>query len=92
MANYIVSYDLNGSKPTHAEMDKHMEEAGWSRGRILETVWWVGTSSTLADVRKHVKAILSDNDQFIVVLAEEASWHNLLISDDSLKDAWAANR
>ena len=28
MANYIVSYDLNGSKPTHAEMDKHMGE-GW---------------------------------------------------------------
>lgn len=92
MANYIVSYDLNGPHPTHAAMDKHMEKAGWERGRILETVWYVGTRQTIGQVYDHVKAILSSNDQFVVLTASEAAWHKLLISDDSLQDAWRRNR
>lgn len=92
MANYIVSYDLNGSVPTHKEMDKHMSAAGWSRGRILETVWYVGTSQTLDQVYKHVNAVLSKNDQLIVILAEDASFRNLLISDSSLAASWDENR
>lgn len=41
MANYIVSYDLNGSTPTHKQMDAHIaKKAGWTRGRVLETVWY----------------------------------------------------
>lgn len=91
MANYIVSYDLNGSRPTHPEMDKHMETAGWARGRILETVWYVGTDQALNDVYEHVDAILSANDQLIVVLAEGAEFRNLLISNESLLEAWTAN-
>ncbi len=92
MANYIVSYDLNGSQPTHQQMDKHMETAGWERGRILETVWYVGTRQSYTQVFDHVSTILSNNDQLIVVLAQEAQWRNLLISSDSLKDAWRRNR
>ena len=92
MANYVVSYDLNGLRPTHHEMDKHMEGAGWARGRILETVWWVGTTQSLDAVYDHVNAILSNNDQLIVVLAQEAAWRNLLITNDSLTAAWRQNR
>jgi hypothetical protein len=92
MANYVVSYDLNGPRPTHHEMDKHMESAGWARGRILETVWWVGTDQSLQAVYNHVDAILSANDQVIVVLADEAAWRDLLINDDSLTEAWRNNR
>jgi hypothetical protein len=92
VANYIVSYDLNGSRPTHPEMDKHMEKAGWTRGRILETVWYVGTRQTLAEVYNHVNAILSNNDQMIVVDATDAQWRNLLITDASLKASWNDNR
>jgi hypothetical protein len=92
MANYIVSYDLNGSKPTHAEMDKHMGKAGWTRARILETVWYVGTAQTLAQVRDCVKTILSNNDLLLVVLASEGTWTELLVDDASLKAAWKANR
>ena len=91
MANYIVSYDLNGSKPTHHEMDKHMETAGWNRARILETVWWVGTDQTKKQVMDHVKAILSKDDQLIVITGSSATWRNLLVTDDSFKAAWQAN-
>jgi hypothetical protein len=91
LANYIVSYDLNGSVPSHATMDKHIETAGWSRGRILETVWWVGTEHSLSDVYDHVISILSDDDQIIVIEALEAQWDNLLIQDASLVEAWRSN-
>ncbi len=91
MANYIVSYDLNGPKPTHAEMDKHMKKAGWIRARILNTVWYVGTLQTRNQVYDHVNALLSENDQIIVVDGSAATFHNLLVEDDSLKAAWAAN-
>lgn len=93
MANYIVSYDLNGSTPTHAEMDKHIaKQAGWSRGRVLETVWYIGTKDTQDAVYNHFNAILSSNDRLLVVTASNITWRKLLVSDASLKSSWAANR
>ena len=91
MANYLVSYDLNGSVPTHQQMDEHMSEAGWSYGRILETVWYVGTHETANQIFEHVNVLLSNEDQLIVVRCDEAVWRDLLISDDSLERSWRAN-
>lgn len=91
MANYIVSYDLNGPTPSHAQMDDHMGTADWARGRILETVWYVGAPSPLEDVFNHVNAILSNNDQLVVIEATDAHFRNLLIPDESLQAAWAEN-
>lgn len=88
MANYIASYDLNGPHPTHAEMDKHIETAGWARARILETVWYIGTRDTHEKVYEHINSILSSNDQLIVIDAREAIFRNLLVSSQSLKEAW----
>jgi len=92
MANYIVSYDLNGPYPTHKQIDDHMAKSGWTRGRILETVWYVATESTASEVFKYINIILSANDRLIVVKAELASFRNLLINNDSLKTAWTNNQ
>ncbi|MGE0665753.1 MAG: hypothetical protein AB7O49_04255 [Sphingomonadales bacterium] len=91
MANYVVSYDLNGKNPTHAEMDAHIKRAGWAYGRILETVWYIGTTATTKQVYEHINAILSTNDRVIVVKATDAWFRNLLVSDDSLQKAWTGN-
>ena len=92
MANYIVSYDLNGSTPTHKQMDAHVaKKAGWTRGRVLETVWYIGTRDSQSDVYSHFNAILSSNDRLLVVTATSASWRNLLIDTSSLQKAWTAN-
>jgi hypothetical protein len=91
LARYIVSYDLNGSNPTHATMDEHMASARWSYGRILEAVWFVGTYQSTEQVFDHVNLILSKNDQLLVVRCDEAVWRNLVASDDELMAAWAAN-
>ena len=91
MANYIVSYDLNGPHPSHKEMDEHLEKLGVGRGRILETVWWIGYSGTQKDLLDHIKTILGKEDLLIVVKAESATWTSLLVSDESLLSSWRAN-
>ncbi len=91
MANYILSYDLNGPRPSHKEMDEHLENLGAGRGRILETVWWVGYAGTQKQLLDHIKKILGPEDLLVVVAASSATWTNLLISDESLLAAWRNN-
>lgn len=91
MANYIVSYDLNGPTPTHQAMDKHMEKAGWTRGQILETVWYVGTSADIDAVASYVQQILSSNDSLVVVSCLGGRFQNLLIPTPNLVNAWNQN-
>lgn len=91
MANYVVSYDLNGKIPTHEQMDKHIAASGWDRGRILETVWYIGTSATIEEVYAYFNAILSPNDRIIVVRGAQAHFRNLLINNSSLQEAWKRN-
>lgn len=88
MANYFVSYDLNGKVPTHAQMDAHLKKGGYGRGRILETVWFVKANADLDTVFNYVNSILSPNDRLIVILAENAMFRNLLIPNKILVDAW----
>ncbi|WP_152533422.1 MULTISPECIES: hypothetical protein [unclassified Labrenzia] len=92
MSNYILSYDLNGDNPSHEQMDEHLQKLGVAVGRVLETVWYVGYSGTLAQLRDYVKKILSSDDLLLVVEADEATWTKLLVSSDSLKTAWSGNR
>lgn len=88
MANYFVSYDLNGPVPTHAQMDKHLASAGYGRGRILETVWYVNTTASLDSVFAYVNRILSNNDRLIVISADNAMMRNLLIQNDAIQKVW----
>jgi hypothetical protein len=91
VANFIVSYDLNGSTPTHKEVDDLLESLGATRGRILETVWYVGWNGSCEALCNSLNSILSPNDQLIVVEGKEVWWRNLLITDDGLQESWTAN-
>ena len=92
MANFIVSYDLNGSSPSHSEVDAVLEGLGGARGRILETVWWVGYSGSQQSLFDAVRNTLSPNDRLFVGEVQDAIWQNLLIDDQPLLDAWADHR
>jgi hypothetical protein len=92
MANYIVSYDLNGPRPTHAEMDRHLEQLGAPYARILETVWYVGYDGTASGLLDYAKSILGSEDLLLVVEAKEAAWTSLLVDTASLQAAWNQNR
>lgn len=92
MANFIVSYDLNGSSPSHSEMDAHLAKLGVARGRILETVWYVGYEGSLSDLYDHVASILSGNDLLFVCEAAEAIWGKLLVDTAGLQKSWEKYR
>lgn len=92
MANYLVTYDLNGPTPSHKQVDEALEKLGADRGRILETVWYVGYSGSTRQLYDAAESLMSRNDQLIVVRCDDATWRNLLISDDWLLAAWERNR
>lgn len=91
MKNLIVSYDLNGNVPTHAEMDKHIKAGCFQYARILETVWFVKTNYTAREMFEYMNSILSANDRLIVVEASDGIWRNLLINAQALEGAWNNN-
>jgi hypothetical protein len=88
MANFIITYDLNGPNPSHKEMDQFLEKLAANRGRVLETVWWVDYAGTAAQLRDRVKTILGDEDLLLVIEAKSAAWTSLLVTGSSLKEAW----
>lgn len=78
MSNYFLTYDLNGSTPTHATMDKHIKAFSPQAARVLETVWYISSSKTRIDLYNHVNSILSSNDRVLVIEASAAYYRNLL--------------
>ncbi|MBR0839629.1 hypothetical protein JQ607_05425 [Bradyrhizobium liaoningense] len=92
MANFILSYDLNGPRPSHKEMDDHLAKIGAARARVLETVWYVAYGGSLSSLQDHVKSILGKEDLLLVVEAKEATWTKLLVDTQSLVNCWNENR
>jgi hypothetical protein len=90
MANFIVTYDLNGPFPSHKTMDDHLAKIAIKYGRVLETVWWVEYAGTAEQLRDRISTILGKEDLLLVVLADSAAWTKLLIPDVPFKQAFEA--
>lgn len=89
-SNFIVTYDLNGPRPSHAEMDRHLAALGPSslRGRVLETVWYVAYPGNAVQLRDYIRRILGPEDLLLVVEATNAAWTKLLVDDVSFQTAF----
>ncbi|WP_430431166.1 hypothetical protein [Oceanicaulis sp.] len=92
MANFILSYDLNGHAPSHADIDEHLLKLPGEKARLLETVWYVAFPGSAEQLRQYMDMLLSANDQVLVVEAVEAAWRNILVEDQALKNAWHRNQ
>lgn len=90
MANLILSYDLNGPRPSHQEVDEHLAALGpaFVRARILETVWYIGGPTNCLGLRQYMRQILSPNDQYLIVEAVGATWENLNVDDAAFQQAF----
>ena len=88
MANFIVSYDLNGSYPTHQKMDNHIRSLTSNCARLLESVWWVEFYGTPAELFNKIYSVASPNDRLLVIEANDGCATNLLVPVDALKEAW----
>jgi hypothetical protein len=86
--NYFASYDLNGQRPTHREMDEHLKKLGPCVHRVLETVWYIRTSKSRDELYQYMNSILSNNDRILVIVASDCTWRNLLVSDEAIKNCW----
>ena len=90
MANFIITYDLNGPFPSHKQMDDHLRSLAANRGRILETVWWVSYAGTAAALRDQVRTILGTEDFLLVCECKSAAWTKLLVESQAFKSAFEA--
>ena len=88
MGNYFISYDLNGTTPTHKQMDEHIKKLGRCTHRVVETVWYVHSSGTKEAIYNYVNAKLSQNDSLIVIDANDAIFRNLLVSKETIQNCW----
>ncbi len=88
MANFFVSYDLNGPRPSHKEMDDHLAKIGTKRGRVLETVWYVDYPGSTLQLRNHIASILGSEDLLLVIESNNAAWTSLLVDTIALQQAW----
>lgn len=86
--NYFVSYDLNGQRPAHKEMDDHLKKLGPCVHRVLETVWYIRTNLNKQQLYDYMNSILSTNDRILVIEASDAIWRNLLVPDKAVLDCW----
>lgn len=92
LANFIFTYDLNGSRPTHKEMDDHIKSLGYACARVLESVWYIGYPGTLKDLADQISEVLSDNDRYLLIEAKNMRMKNLLVKQDWVISQFAANR
>lgn len=94
MANFLVTYDLNGPHPTHKQMDDHLHALGatFVRGRILETVWYVAGPTTAILLRAYIQRILSQDDLLIVAEVTSVAWTGLLVDSAEFKAAFERNQ
>ena len=88
MANFIVTYDLNGPNPSHKKMDETIHHLAATYGRVLETVWWLDYPGTAAALRDRLKTILGTEDLLLVIECKSAAWTKLLVNTEALKNAF----
>ncbi|WP_370301654.1 hypothetical protein [Pseudooceanicola sp.] len=88
MANFIVTYDLNGPNPSHKQMDEAISRVAAKYGRLLETVWWLDYRGTAAELRDLLQTILGKEDLLLVIECKSAAWTKLLVNSQAFKDAF----
>ena len=88
MANFLVTYDLNGPHPSHNQMDNLIPRLAAKSGRLLETVWWVDYSGTAPALRDRLQTILGAEDLLLVIECKSAAWTKLLVDSQAFKTAF----
>ncbi len=93
MANYMITYDLYGSFPTHPQVKAHVANAGFSEyARILEDGWFIGTPHSLAEVHEYMMGVFSDNDRVFVCEIKTSMIENLQLSSEEYKEVFERNK
>lgn len=75
MARFMVSYDL--SKPGRNYEDLFRVLRSFDHVKPLESVWFVSSHLSAADIRDKVRAVMDKNDHLMVSTITYSAWSNL---------------
>jgi len=92
MAQFILTYDLNGPFPAHDEVDRFIETLCPGARRILETVWLVPFAGGAVELREWFNGILRPEDRLLVARTDKLAFQNLLVDTHALEAAWHMGR
>lgn len=92
MANYILTYDLFGRVPTHAQVDAHIAKAGFKEfAKILDDGWYIGTPHNIAAVHRYFMKIFSENDRIVLIEIKRTMLENLEVPTEEIEEALKRN-
>jgi len=83
MNTYLVSYDL-GLPETYNDYKILIEYIkSYSRwAKPLQSVWFIKTDKTVAQVRDEIKALVDSNDKILVINVTQKGWGTFHVSKD----------
>lgn len=87
MANSkIITYDLCNSDKNYNDLYEYLKSySSWAH--ICESVWFVSTTKSCADIRNEINQIIDSNDRvFVAELTGTAAWRNVLCDSEYLKN------
>ena len=85
MNSYIISYDLMAPNKDYSSLISAIKSYG-TYAKVLESCWIIKSNDTSSTIRVYLSSYMDSNDRiFIAKLAGEASWQNVLCTNDWLK-------
>lgn len=89
MQNYLICYDINGSKPTVTEMEHRigaLQTAGMAK--LLDRVWAIKSPMTGEQIYEHLNSVLGGGDRLLVTEAPAATYRDLLTETPLIRKLW----
>lgn len=88
MPNLFVSYDLIAPNKNYAAVEAAIKQCGLAV-RVLESVWYVKSTSDLESVRNHIAQFIDGNDKLLVINASSACGQNIGSPWDIVVNTWS---
>ncbi len=85
MNSYIISYDLMAPNKDYSSLISAIKSYG-TYAKVLESCWIIKSNDSSSTIRVYLSSYMDSNDRiFVAKLTGEASWQNVLCTNDWLK-------
>ena len=85
MNSYIISYDLMAPNKDYSSLISAIKSYG-TYAKVLESCWIIKSNDSSSTIRVYFSSYMDSNDRiFVAKLTGEASWQNVLCTNDWLK-------
>lgn len=86
MNSYIVSYDLMAPHKDYSSLISAIKSYG-TYAKVLESCWIITSNDSSHTIRTFLTTYMDSNDKiFVAKLTGEASWKNVICTNDWLKN------